>query len=48
MNTKRTEGLRWLLLAGAAALCLYGAFTGQAEEVLLKAARICMECIGLG
>ncbi len=46
---KRTGG--WLtaaLLAAAAAMCAVGAATGQAEDVLAKAARICMECIGLG
>ncbi len=36
-----------ILLAAAALLCLYGAINGGAEEVWMKAARICMECIGL-
>ena len=46
---KRTGG--WLtaaLLAAALAMCVYGAAAGQAEDVLAKAVRICMECIGLG
>ncbi|MBR4743980.1 MAG: hypothetical protein IK082_07310 [Oscillospiraceae bacterium] len=46
---KRTGG--WLtaaLLAAALAMCAFGAAAGQAEDVLAKAARICMECIGLG
>lgn len=36
----------FLLLA--LGLCVYGAACGQAEDVLTKAATICMECIGLG
>ena len=46
---KRTGG--WLtaaLLAAALAMCAFGAAAGQTEDVLEKAARICMECIGLG
>ena len=42
---------RWitgLLLAGALGLCVYGAAAGQAGDVLMKAATVCMECIGLG
>ncbi len=46
---KMTSALpRLLLFAAAVAMCLYGALTGEAEAVLLKAAKICMECIGLG
>ena len=36
----------FLLLA--LGLCVYGASSGQAEDVLAKAATICLECIGLG
>ena len=35
-------------LAAALGLCVYGAVSGQAEDVFTKAATICMECIGLG
>lgn len=36
-----------LALAGTA-FVLYGVHTGQAESVLRKAIKICMECIGIG
>lgn len=36
-----------LVLTGAAFL-LIGAFSGQAREVLNKAIRVCLECIGIG
>ena len=43
--------LGWLtvvLFAVALIMCVYGAATGDAAAVFTKAARICMECIGLG
>lgn len=36
-----------LVLTGTAFL-LFGFFSGQAGNVLNKAVRICMECIGIG
>ena len=45
------EWRRWLpavFFIAALGMCVYGAVTGQAEYVLRKAIRICMECIGLG
>ena len=47
----KQEKHRWLstvLFIVALGMCIYGAATGQAEDVLRKAIRICMECIGLG
>ena len=37
-----------VLLAAAAASCVFGALRGEAAIVFSKAVRICMECIGLG
>ena len=45
------EWRRWLpavFFIAALGTCVYGAVIGQAEDVLRKAIRICMECIGLG
>jgi len=36
-----------LLCLGAALLCA-GILAGQPREVMTKAVRICMECVGLG
>ncbi len=44
----RTSRMAVILLAAALAMCLFGAATGEMEDVLFKAVNICMECIGLG
>ena len=37
-----------ILFIAALGMCLFGAVTGETEAVFIKAAKICMECIGLG
>ena len=37
-----------ILLAIAAGCCVFGWMNGEAHAVFVKAASICMECIGLG
>ena len=36
-----------LLLAGILMIC-FGIWRGEAETVLSKAIRLCMECVGIG
>ena len=37
-----------LLIAAAAVLILIGIQEGQPAQVLMKAIRVCMECVGIG
>ena len=48
MNEGRQRIITYVLLACALGMCAWGFFSGEADEVLKKAAMICMECIGLG
>ena len=48
MKAMTNKKLTILLFAAAALMCLYGAYSGEAETVYQKAANICMECIGIG
>ena len=45
MNRRTVTALTLLL---GAALIAAGVFTGQPSDVLTKAVRICMECVGIG
>lgn len=44
----KKRGFTALVLALAAVLTVLGATEGQAKEVLMKAVRVCLECIGIG
>ena len=49
MKTKIKNALPTaLLLVVSAALIIVGAMQGQAADVLAKAVRICLECVGIG
>lgn len=43
-----SQKLTFVFLAAALGMCLFGAARGDMEAVFMKAATICMECIGLG
>ncbi|MBR5700840.1 MAG: thioredoxin [Oscillospiraceae bacterium] len=44
----KKRGMTVVTLILAAALVAVGATEGQAKEVLMKAVRVCLECIGVG
>lgn len=44
----RNWTISWGILALSASMMLYGLMQGEAEAVLRKAVRICLECIGIG
>ena len=46
--TNKLVYVRFVILAVAAGLLLYGACTGGTADVLVKAINICTECVGLG
>ena len=48
MQGKKRAALQLGLLAAAAALIAVGVALGQPGEVLAKAVRICLECVGIG
>lgn len=47
IRLKKTAFQVALLICGAAML-FYGAWRGEAETVLSKAIRLCLECVGIG
>jgi hypothetical protein len=44
----KKRGFTILTLILAAALVVVGVLEGQTKEVLMKAVRVCLECIGVG
>lgn len=44
-NKALSQGV--LLAVGVVMIC-YGAMRGEAESVLSKAIRLCLECVGIG
>ena len=47
MTRKKTFAQSLLLLSGILRIC-FGIWRGEAETVLSKAIRLCMECVGIG
>lgn len=48
MKKETGRGLTLPLLIAGLCMCIYGAATGEAQAVFIKAVRICLECIGIG
>lgn len=48
MSTIVKPAMRSILLLSGLAFVLYGVFRGEAGMVLSKAAKICLECVGIG
>ena len=48
MSVKMQKILRWCVLILAAVLIVCGIIIGEPEEVMKKAANVCLECIGIG
>lgn len=47
-GTPKNRAISWGILLLSASMMLYGLMQGEAEAVLHKAVRICLECIGIG
>ena len=48
LNYGKKTAVRFLLLTAGAAMMFYGIWRGEAELVLGKAIKICLECVGIG
>lgn len=48
MSRRRKNAARLMLLAAGILMMCFGAMRGEAELVLGKAIRLCLECVGIG
>lgn len=48
MSRRRKTTARLLLIAAGISMMCFGAMRGEAELVLGKAIRLCLECVGIG
>lgn len=48
MKKTLTNNVKYVILIIALAMCVFGIFSGEMEVVLAKAAKLCLECCGIG
>lgn len=48
MQFIRKSAVQLVLLIGGIGMLCFGAWRGEAETVLGKAIRLCLECVGIG
>lgn len=48
MSRRRKNAPRLLLIAAGTVMMCFGAMRGEANMVLGKAIRLCLECVGIG
>lgn len=48
MSSRRRNAARLLLIAAGIGMMYFGAMRGEANMVLGKAIRLCLECVGIG
>lgn len=48
MNSKNFSRIRLIIFLVGAAMILFGVERGEVQIIFNKAARVCLECIGLG
>lgn len=48
MKFSKKTALQVLLLVSSVAMIGFGAWRGEADTVLSKAIRLCLECVGIG
>ena len=48
MQSIRKSALQLVLIAGGIGMLIFGAWRGEADTVLGKAIRLCLECVGIG
>ncbi|MDO4393809.1 MAG: CD1871A family CXXC motif-containing protein [Bacillota bacterium] len=44
----KKSAVQWLLIVAGIGMLCFGAIRGEADTVLSKAIRLCLECVGIG
>ena len=48
MNLKNCSAIKLIIFLAGAAMIFFGVARGELQIIFNKAARVCLECIGLG